>query len=56
MDATSFTVTITKEADGSWCYQIQGDNKVYVMNTKRAVLNAIEREVDKAYGIVKAND
>ena len=56
MDEKKFTVSVSKEEDGSWCYQIEGDNRVYVMNTKRSVLNAIEREVDKFYGIVKDAD
>jgi hypothetical protein len=50
---SEFKVSIWKQEDGGWCYQIDGDNRVYVLNTKRAVLNAVEKELDKAYGIQK---
>ena len=49
-------VTVWKREDGSWCYQVEGQPDVYVYGTKRSVLNAVERALDKAYGIVKHDE
>jgi hypothetical protein len=46
-------VIIWKRPDGGWCYQVGGQPEVYVYGTKRSVLNAVEKVLDKAYGIVK---
>jgi hypothetical protein len=53
MESNEMKVTVGKMEDGSWTFQMEGDNKVFVYNTKRAVLNAIEREVNAKFGIVK---
>lgn len=52
MDSSEMKVIVGKMEDGSWTFQLEGDNKVFVYNTKRAVLNAIEREVNAKFGIV----
>jgi len=52
----NFKVSVWKEADGSWCYAIEGDGKVYVYGTKRSVMNAVERALDAHYGMVNKGE